>query len=332
VLEALGHHLARQGGPGGEIVYSNPGYTALVEAAQAYGGVGAPVPLDAQLGNDLPALRARIGPRTRAVFLVNPHNPSGTLNEAAALHEFVAQAARHVAVVVDEAYLELAPDFAERSLARQVAPGGRVIVFRTFTKFFGLAALPLGYAILPIELAGTLRQQGLGAARAQNRLAVVVAARASLSDTTYQERVRRAVGSERERWFEVLDSLGLRRTRAAGNFVSFAAAARMQRSRRHLPNAASISAERSRRWTIGRASRSACPKKTHERSRPCARSSLDEAGAHASPAVSPSCALHDGERETVVTFAAHRLQRGSAHLSQTCELLVETTHATHVRV
>jgi histidinol-phosphate aminotransferase len=244
VLEALGHHLARQGGPGGEIVYSNPGYTALVEAAQAYGGVGAPVPLDAQLGNDLPALRARIGPRTRAVFLVNPHNPSGTLNEAAALHEFVAQAARHVAVVVDEAYLELAPDFAERSLARQVAPGGRVIVFRTFTKFFGLAALPLGYAILPIELAGTLRQQGLGAARAQSRLAVVVAARASLSDTTYQERVRRAVGSERERWFEVLDSLGLRRTRAAGNFVFF-------RSGRPHAKVASALAERG--IDIGRA-------------------------------------------------------------------------------
>jgi len=51
-----------------------------------------------------------------------------------------------------------------------------VIVFRTFSKIHGLAALPLGYAIAPLALAQELRQRGLGSPRSLNRLAVRAAA------------------------------------------------------------------------------------------------------------------------------------------------------------
>ena len=220
VLEALGRHLARQGGPGGELVYSSPGYTALVDAARLEGAVGAPVPLNERLENDLPALLARLGARTRALFLVNPHNPSGTVTSRQDFHGFVARAASVAPVIVDEAYIEYASDHAERSVVRQARPDGRVIVFRTFTKFYGLAALPLGYAIAPLDIVRSLREQGLGSARSQNRLAVV-AARASLEDPAYSERVRRQVAEERARWFELLDALSLRRSQAAANFVFF---------------------------------------------------------------------------------------------------------------
>lgn len=221
VLEALGRELVRQGS-GGELLYSNPGYTALVDAARLVGGSAVPVPLDARQENDLAALRSHIGPRTRAVFLVNPHNPSGTVSDVSALRAYVEEAARRTTVIVDEAYLEYLPDHAERTLVRQARPDGRVVVFRTFTKFYGLAAVPLSYAILPDALASALRAQGLGAPRAQNRLAVL-AARASLADGAYAERVRRRVAAERVRWFDVLDGLGLQRTQAVGSFVFFRA-------------------------------------------------------------------------------------------------------------
>ena len=222
VLEALGHLLAQRGGPGGEVLYSSPGYTALVDAAQSERGVGVGVPLDAQLENDLEGLRKRAGARARAIFLVNPHNPSGTVSDPAALHAFVRAAARTATVIVDEAYLEFTPDSAARTVAPLVHPDGRVVVFRTFTKFYGLAALPLGYALLPLALAAALRELGLGAPRSLNRLALV-AARASLEDVGYAERVRRAVALERARWFEVLDALSVRYSRAVGNFVFFEA-------------------------------------------------------------------------------------------------------------
>lgn len=101
ILEPLGLQLALAGGPGGEFVYSVPGYTALVDAAQPAGGVVVAVALDAELRNDLAALRAAVNARTRALFLVNPHNPTGTVNEPAALRTFVREASRQTLVIVE---------------------------------------------------------------------------------------------------------------------------------------------------------------------------------------------------------------------------------------
>src|SRR5580698_5358437 len=81
ILGALGLYLGSRGGPGGEFIYSTPGYLALVDAASHVGGVGAPVPLNREYRNDLPALSARINKRTRAIYLINPHNPTGTVND-----------------------------------------------------------------------------------------------------------------------------------------------------------------------------------------------------------------------------------------------------------
>jgi histidinol-phosphate aminotransferase len=46
ILGALGLYLSGQGGPGGEFIYSTPGYLALVDAASRVGGIGVPVPLN----------------------------------------------------------------------------------------------------------------------------------------------------------------------------------------------------------------------------------------------------------------------------------------------
>jgi hypothetical protein len=69
---------------------------------------------------------ARLSHRTRAVFLVNPHNPTGTL------------------VIVDEACLKFADDFPCRTLAGLVGAADNVIVFRTCAKIYGLAGLDIG--------------------------------------------------------------------------------------------------------------------------------------------------------------------------------------------
>jgi histidinol-phosphate aminotransferase len=46
ILDALGLYLGSHGGPGGEFIYSTPGYLALIESAADVGGVGVPVPLE----------------------------------------------------------------------------------------------------------------------------------------------------------------------------------------------------------------------------------------------------------------------------------------------
>jgi histidinol-phosphate aminotransferase len=89
ILELLGLFLGSSGGPGGEFLYSTPGYLALIDAAARVGGVGVPVSLNAQYQNDLVALKSRVNTKTRAIYLVNPHNPTGTINDDEAFKSFL---------------------------------------------------------------------------------------------------------------------------------------------------------------------------------------------------------------------------------------------------
>jgi histidinol-phosphate aminotransferase len=220
ILEPLGTQLSLQGGPGGEFIYSDPGYTALIDAAVAVGGRAVAVPLNAKLENDLAALAARVNERTRALYLVNPHNPTGIVADTGELRNFAASIARRALVIVDEAYLEFAGQFPQRTLTDLVRAGHNVIVFRTFAKVFGLAGLEIGYGLVPVAIARTLKGQGANNPHLFNRLAVAAAA-ASLRDTEYVERVRRQVAREREKWHEFFGELGVRHTPSTANFVFF---------------------------------------------------------------------------------------------------------------
>jgi len=243
LLEGLGLYLSLQGGPGGEFIYSVPGYPALVNAAASVGGIIVAVPLNVKLENDLPGIAAKVNARTRAVFLVNPHNPSGTVNSAADFAAFVHAVAPHALVIVDEAYLEYSDDYAGRTAAAFTRAGENVIVFRTFSKAYGLAGLPLGYAVAPKPVAEFLRKQGLGDPHSLNRLSLTAAA-ASLRDENYIARVHDAVAQERTRWNAVLDELKLRHADSQANFVYFDAG---------RPQAEVVAALKSEGVIIGRA-------------------------------------------------------------------------------
>jgi len=220
ILESLGLQLALDGGAGGEFIYSEPGYTALVDAVAPGGGVVVGVPVNAHLENDLPAIAARVTDRTRAIYIVNPHNPTGTVSEAVPFEAFLIEMAKRTTVIVDEAYLEFEPDFAQKSAVELTRTGANVVVFRTFGKIYALAGLPIGYAIAPKGLADSLKRDGLGAAYGLNRLALTAAA-ASLRDHGYVDGIRLKVVEERQKWHMMLDTMGRRRSDSRGNFVFF---------------------------------------------------------------------------------------------------------------
>jgi histidinol-phosphate aminotransferase len=220
ILGALGLWLGSQGGPGGEFIYSTPGYLALVDAASHVGGLGVPVPLNDHYENDLPALAARVGAKTRALYLINPHNPTGTVSDADAFRHFLEKVSQHAPVIVDEAYLEYTADFESRSAVSLVRDGANLLVFRTFDKIHGLAGMPIGYTLAPKKLAADLRMQGVGDAESLGRLNIA-AASAALADTAHVARVRSAVAAEREKWTAVLDKLKLKHTQSAASFIFF---------------------------------------------------------------------------------------------------------------
>ncbi len=220
ILEPLGAYLSLQGGRGGEFIYSDPTYMALIDSAVAVDGRAVGVPLNSQLENDLAAITAKVNQRTRAVYLVNPHNPTGIVIDREQLRTFARSISKRALVIVDEAYLEFADYFAERTLTDLVRDGENVIVFRTFAKVYGLAGLEIGYGLVPKPLAKALNGKGLNNPHLFNRLAVI-AATASLQDAGYVEKVTRQVREERDKWFQLFRELKVNFTPSRGNFVFF---------------------------------------------------------------------------------------------------------------
>ena len=242
-LDVLGLFLSANGGAGGEFIYSEPGYAALVNAVAPAGGVVVGVPLNERLENDLPAIAAKVNGHTRAIYLINPHNPTGTVSEAAQFIDFVKELSTHALVVVDEAYLEFTPDFENRTVAGLVRNGERVAVFRTFSKIYGLAGLAIGYTLAPAQVATSLKKFGMGAFYDLNRLSLV-AANASLKDPNYVATVREKVAAERDAWHDLLRNLKVPFADSHGNFVFF------NSGRPHQAIAAALAA---RNIEIGRA-------------------------------------------------------------------------------
>lgn len=219
-LNVFGLYLSAHGGPGSEFVYSEPGYTALVDAVTPAGGVVVGAPLNARLENDLSAIAAKVNERTKAVYLANPHNPSGTVSEATAFIDFVRELSRRTLVIVDEAYLEFTPDFERRTVAGLVRDGDQVAVFRTFSKIYGLAGLTIGYTLAPRDLASAVKGLGVGAFFALNGLSLV-AANASLKDPGYIAEMRAKITAEREAWHELFRQRNVRFADSRASFVFF---------------------------------------------------------------------------------------------------------------
>ena len=218
MLEVLGLFLAAQAPVGGRFVYSVPGYTALVDAARPLGGEPVGVPLDAQMANDLDALDHAVQAGTKALYLINPHNPTGTASDRAAFDAFLARVSQRVLVVVDEAYLEY--DDMALSAARLTRDGHNVAVFRTLDKIYGLAGLPIGYLLAPRPLAAALQAAGFGDPHALGRLQIA-AAGAALADQGWVRQVRRRIVAGRTRLTAELERLGLEHSHSAADFVFF---------------------------------------------------------------------------------------------------------------
>ena len=212
ILDATGLHY---GASGGEIVAADPTFFQLLAAAERAGGRTVRVPLNRRLEHDLPALEAAITDRTRLVYVVNPHNPTGTICEPGALREWVKRISGRVAVFVDEAYLECLDDPAAHTCAGLVREGHNVIVARTFSKIHGMAGARLGYAVLPGPIAEALRARMTG----DLSLATVEGGLAALQDQAFVTETRSQLRAGREALQALARKLGRVHTEAQGNFV-----------------------------------------------------------------------------------------------------------------
>lgn len=201
--------------PGVSAVYSQHAFAVYPLATQARGATRIEVPAK-DFGHDLAAMKAAIGANTRVVFVANPNNPTGTWLDPAVLESFIASIAQDVLVVLDEAYNEYLPAGHEMHSAAWVKRFPNLMVTRTFSKAYGLAALRVGYGLMRPEVADLLNRvrQPFNV----NSLALV-AAHAALGDTAYLEASRRENAAGLKQLIAGFEKLGVAYIPSAGNFI-----------------------------------------------------------------------------------------------------------------
>jgi len=202
--------------PGLNAVFSEHAFAVYPIATQAVGAQAKAVPAK-QWGHDLDAMLAAIDTNTRVVFIANPNNPTGTWFGAEALERFLVAVPEHVLVVLDEAYIEYAADGELPDGLAFLNTHPNLLVSRTFSKAYGLAALRVGYAICSAQIADVLNRvrQPFNV----NSIALAAAC-AALDDVEYLTRSRASNAAGMQQLEAGFSELGLEWIPSRGNFIA----------------------------------------------------------------------------------------------------------------
>ncbi|MBX9881452.1 MAG: histidinol-phosphate transaminase [Sphingomonas sp.] len=205
-------------GPGDEVVFVRYGFAVYEIAARRVGATPVIAP-DKDYATDIDAVLASITERTRIVFLANPNNPTGTFAPRAEIARLHAALPGDVLLVLDQAYAEyLEPDEDDHGL-ELAKTAVNVLVTRTFSKIYGLAAERIGWGYASAEVIEALHRIRLpfNVTTAGQEAAV-----AALADEGFVAHAR-AHNAKWRAWFaEQIASLGnagLRAIPSKANFV-----------------------------------------------------------------------------------------------------------------
>jgi threonine-phosphate decarboxylase len=149
-----------------------------------------------------------------AILLANPQNPSGVLSSRETLLRIAGEAAeRNIFVLLDEAFIDYTPT---ASLAREVDRFPNLIVFRSVTKFFGMAGLRIAYAAANAALRMQLQESI--APWSVTSLASL-AAGIAVQDEAYTQHTMTLNKERRDRMQMAIENLSVRVFPSAANFI-----------------------------------------------------------------------------------------------------------------
>src|SRR3954454_7567781 len=214
ILLAAGDALLE---PGAELVYAWPSFSVYPHLAAASGARAIEVPLDEDHRHQLAKMREEITAATRLVLVCNPNNPTSTALPLDEIAEFVKSVPHHIAVILDEAYVEFSvlqdPDDSVQLLEKHP----NLVLLRTFSKVYGLCGLRVGYALCGSEAFRTAVDQVR-----QPFFCNAAAQAAALESLNHADEVTRRVErnlAERISLEDSLRQLGLEVAESQANFV-----------------------------------------------------------------------------------------------------------------
>ncbi|MCO5733665.1 histidinol-phosphate transaminase [Rhizobium sp. SSA_523] len=202
-------------GTGDEAIITEHGF--LVYRIQIMGAGAVPVTVkENDCRVDVDAILAAVTPKTRMVFIANPGNPTGTYVPAADIRRLHAGIPKNVILVLDAAYAEYVDRNDYESGIELVSSAQNVVMTRTFSKVYGLAALRIGWMYGPADILDALnRVRGPFNLNAP----AIAAGAAAIRDQTF---IGKAV-EHNALWLtkltQAFEALGLRVTPSVTNFV-----------------------------------------------------------------------------------------------------------------
>lgn len=152
-------HLLTQAyaGPGDEVLFTEHAFSMYRVSANAHGARAVTAP-ETELTAGVNAILGAVSDRTKLLFLANPNNPTGTMLTPGQLRELQDALPPHVLFVVDGAYSEYLGPAYEADLRDLVDRRENTVMIRTFSKIYGLAALRLGWAYMPADIAAVFQR------------------------------------------------------------------------------------------------------------------------------------------------------------------------------
>lgn len=199
---------------GDEVIIPAPSFSMFKFYAQLVGGVPRLVPYRVpDLSFPVDEIARAVGPRTRAICIASPNNPTGGVLGARQA-ERILQVADGCAVLIDEAYF----DFHGQTMLGLLRRWPNLFVARTFSKAYGMAGLRVG--VLASQ-AGNIEVVRKGQSPyGVNSLAIRCAV-AAIQDTDYVRDYVRQVLDARAFLYEAFEELGIRYWPSRANFVLF---------------------------------------------------------------------------------------------------------------
>ena len=197
--------------PGDEVITVEPTFSVYALNAQQCGARVIPIQRDEQFNFAPAQLLEAVGPRTKLIFLCSPNNPTGNPLPLPLVEQALSSGKL---VVVDEAYIE----FGGEAVLPLFKQWPNLLALRTFSKFFGLAGLRVGYGLFPLELAEAFQQ--VRAPFNVSRPAQEAALAALTEDLPLLLERRDETVRERERLYAAIKLLpGLHAFPSQGNFL-----------------------------------------------------------------------------------------------------------------
>jgi histidinol-phosphate aminotransferase len=205
-------------GPGDEVIYVNYGFSVYPIATRRVGATPVVAP-DKDYATDVDAILACVTEKTRIVFIANPNNPTGTYASRADIARLHAGLRSDILLVLDHAYAEYIEGDAEDGGMALAESAPNVLVTRTFSKMYGLAAERIGWGYASAPIISAMHRIRLPFSIT---IAGTAAAIAALGDTDFVEHTK-AHNAQWRRWFSdeiaKMGNAGLRAVPSQANFV-----------------------------------------------------------------------------------------------------------------